>query len=38
MDTLLQQLCEMLGLDDDASPEEALAAVRALSEGAQRRR
>jgi phage I-like protein len=31
MDTLLlQQLCEMLGLDDDASPEEALAAVRAL--------
>ncbi|HVB82174.1 MAG TPA: phage protease [Candidatus Binataceae bacterium] len=34
MDTLLQQLCEMLGLDDDASPEEALAAVRALSESA----
>ena len=34
MDTLLQQLCEMLGLDDDASPDEALAAVRALSEGA----
>ena len=34
MDTLLQQLCEMLGLDDDASPEEALAAVRALSEDA----
>ena len=30
MDTLLQQLCEMLGLDDDASPEEALAAVRAM--------
>jgi phage I-like protein len=32
MDTLLQQLCEMLGLDDDASPEEALAAVRVLSD------
>ena len=31
MDTLLQQLCEMLGLDDDSSPEEALAAVRALT-------
>jgi phage I-like protein len=30
MDTLLQELCEMLGLDDDASPEEALATVRAL--------
>jgi len=30
MDTLLQQLCEMLGLDDDASPDEALAAVRAM--------
>ena len=30
MDTLLQQLCEMLGLDDDTSPEDALAAVRAL--------
>jgi phage I-like protein len=37
MDTLLQQLCEMLGLDDDSSPEEALAAVRALSEGARDR-
>jgi phage I-like protein len=36
MDTLLQQLCEMLGLDDDASPEEALAAVRALGEDARR--
>jgi len=35
MDTLLQQLCEMLGLDDDASPDEVLAAVRALSEGAR---
>jgi phage I-like protein len=35
MDTLLQQLCEMLGLDDDASPDEALAAVRALSESAR---
>jgi phage I-like protein len=35
MDTLLQQLCEMLGLDDDASPEEVLAAVRALSDGAR---
>lgn len=35
MDTLLQQLCEMLGLDDDSSPEDALAAVRALSEGAR---
>ncbi len=34
MDTLLQQLCEMLGLDDDASPEEVLAAVRAMSESA----
>ena len=34
MDTLLQQLCEMLGLDDDASPEEVLAAVRALNESA----
>ncbi len=33
MDTLLQQLCEMLGLDDDASPDEVLAAVRALCEG-----
>jgi phage I-like protein len=31
MDTLLQQLCEMLGLDDDSSPEDALAAVRALT-------
>jgi phage I-like protein len=31
MDTLLQQLCEMLGLDDDASPDEVVAAVRALS-------
>ena len=30
MDTLLQQLCEMLELEDDASPEDALAAVRAL--------
>jgi phage I-like protein len=30
MDTLLQQLCEMLGLDDDSSPEDALAAVRSL--------
>ena len=38
MDTLLQQLCEMLGLDDDASPDEALAAVRALSESARGRR
>jgi phage I-like protein len=35
MDTLLQQLCEILGLDDDASPEEVLAAVRALSDGAR---
>jgi len=35
MDTLRQQLCEMLGLDDDASPEEVLAAVRALSDGAR---
>jgi len=34
MDTLLQQLCEMLGLDDDASPEEVLAAVRAMNESA----
>jgi phage I-like protein len=34
MDTLLQQLCEMLGLDDDASPDEVLAAVRALNESA----
>ncbi|MGH7913402.1 MAG: phage protease [Candidatus Binataceae bacterium] len=34
MDRLLQQLCEMLGLDDDTSPEEVLAAVRALSESA----
>ena len=34
MDTLLQQLCEILGLDDDASPEEVLAAVRAMSESA----
>ena len=30
MDTLLQQLCEMLRLDDDSSPEEVLAAARAL--------
>jgi phage I-like protein len=36
MDTLLQQLCEMLGLDDGASPEEVLAAVRALNESAHR--
>jgi phage I-like protein len=34
MDTLLQQLCEMLGLGDDSSPEEVLAAVRALNESA----
>ncbi len=34
MDTLMQQLCEMLGLGDDSSPEEVLAAVRALSESA----
>jgi phage I-like protein len=32
MDTLLQQLCEMLGLGDDSSPEDVLAAVRALNE------
>jgi phage I-like protein len=36
MDTLLQQLCEMLGLDDGASPEEVLVAVRALNESAHR--
>jgi phage I-like protein len=35
MDTLLQQLCEMLGLDHDSSPAEALAAVHALREGAR---
>jgi phage I-like protein len=34
MDTLLQQLCEMLGLGHDGSPEEVLAAVRALNESA----
>jgi phage I-like protein len=34
MDTLLGQLCEMLGLDGDASPEEVIAAVRALNESA----
>lgn len=34
MDTLLHQLCEMLGLGDDTSPEEVLAAVRALNESA----
>jgi phage I-like protein len=33
MDTLLQQLCDLLGLDDDSSPEDVLDAVRALSEG-----
>jgi phage I-like protein len=32
MDTLLQQLCEMLGLGGDSSPEDVLAAVRALNE------
>ena len=37
MDKLLQQLCEMLGLDDDCSPEEVLAAVRALNESARAR-
>jgi phage I-like protein len=35
MDTLLQQLCEVLGLNHEASPEEVVAAVRALSQGAR---
>ncbi len=36
MDTLLEQLREMLGLNDDAAPAEVLAAVRALGEDARR--
>lgn len=31
METLLQRLCEMLGLDNNASADEVLAAVRALT-------